>query len=472
MKIPVNPQDVERELYQRSLFEFVQDFWPVIESHEMRLNWHIEYICTELEHVARKIVDGEHKDYDLVINIPPGTTKSTLVTIMLPAWMWAVSPGTRIISTSYSHSLSITHAIKSRDIILSDKFQALWGVNIKKDQSGKQEYANTERGERIATSIGGSITGKHGDLIIIDDPINPKMASSDAERQAANTYISDTLHTRKTDKEVTATILIMQRLHQDDPTGLFLDKGTVRHICLPGELSDNVHPPELTENYQDGLLDPVRLSRDALTELKTDLGSYGYSGQIMQSPAPEGGGIWQTEWFQTIPDKDFPTNFEQYGTDWDLAYTKNDENSASAYVVSGVKQNQIYIDEVGWDWLEFPGLIGLMKNKPSPHYVENKASGKSAVQTLTQQGVNAIPANLATSQDKIARARMATPTVEAGRVYVRESQFSKLMHDHKQGLIYFPNGSNDDVSDVLAQCIIRLSTAKKAKARRAKPRGF
>jgi predicted phage terminase large subunit-like protein len=261
------------------------------------------------------------------------------------------------------------------------------------------------------------------------------------------------------DKEVSVTILIMQRLHQDDPTGHMLAKGgNVKHICLPGELSDNVSPTELKENYIDGLLDPRRLSQNVLDELKLDLGSYGYSGQIQQSPSPMGGGIWQ-KWFIPVPDNkmdDIIGSLVKYGTDWDTAYTEKQGNSASAYVTGGKKDNDVYIDWIGYAFKEFPDLIKYMAQQSAPHYIEKKASGKSAKQTLTNEGINAVEVDVS-GGDKIARARMATPAAEAGRVFVRKSQLNMLYYDEKQGVLKFPNASHDDLADALSQSIQRLT---------------
>lgn len=458
----VDPYLIRKELFRRSYFEFFKHYWNVLESRELIPSPHIEFIANELQLAVERVARKETKQYDLVINIPPAMSKSSLVTILLPAWIWAYYPETRIISTSYSASLAISHSIKSRDIINSDEYKKTYKLELKDDKAGKQEYANTKKGERIATSIGGTITGKHGDIIIIDDPINPKKAISQIERENANDYIKNTLNTRKTDAKVSLTILVMQRLHTDDVTGLFLGRDNIRHISLPAEESEHIKPIEARQIYKEGLLDSKRLSYPVLNEIKNNIGSYAYAGQYQQQPAPDGGGIWRQEWFIPIPDKDFPTDLTFYGTDWDLAYTKNESNSASAYIVAGKKENNIYIDEVEWKWVEFPDLINLMRTKPAPHYIENKASGKSAKQTLTQEGINAIEIDVAGGGDKTARARMATPSAEAGRVYIRQSQIDKLFNNSKQGLKYFPNGSNDDVADALSQSILRLSKTFKA----------
>lgn len=452
------------EICQESFYEFFKEFWGEIEEESLVDNWHIEYICEELQIVAENLFQRKPKLYDLIINIPPGTTKSTICTVMFPAWCWCRDPSIRTLTNSYSSSLSINHATKSRDLIQSDKYRRYFGnIELKDDQNNKSNYKNTSGGQRIATSTGGASTGNHAHFIINDDPVNPKQALSDAERKTANNHIDHTLSTRKVDKKVSVSITVMQRVHEDDPTGHMLAKnGRIKHICLPGELSDRVKPEELKERYADNLLDPLRLDRETLTDLKIDLGSYGYSGQIQQSPSPEGGGIWQ-KWFIPVPDRemdDLIHTLRDYGTDWDTAYTKDDANSASAFVTSGKKGNDIYLDKAGYDFKEFPDLIRYMSLQPAPHYIEKKASGKSAKQTLTNAGINAIEVEV-TGGDKQARARMATPTAEAGRVYVRASLLDFIYNDDKQGILKFPNASHDDLQDAVTQSIQRHSKARK-----------
>lgn len=451
---------VKGELCRRSFFYFVKQFWSIIIPEEPIYNWHIEYLCDELQRMVYLVKERKSKEYDCIINIPPGTSKSTIATVMLPAWCWTIDPSLRVLTASYSGSLSTDHALKSRDIIKSDKYQKMFnGVEIKKDQDNKTHYKTTRGGERYATSVGGTITGFHAHIIIVDDPINPKGASSDVERETANNFMDVTLSTRKVNKSVTPTILVMQRLHKNDCTGNWLEKKgkKLKHICLPGEISKDIKPKELKEKYVDGLLDVKRLTRNDLDELKINLGSYGYAGQIMQTPAPEDGAIWQ-KWFKAIDDDEFnrilPT-IKKIGTDWDLAYTQKETNSASAYVTAGVIEKDMYIDDIGFGWFEFPKLIPFMQSKRSPHYIEAKASGKSAKQVLTNKGIPAIEVNV-TGGDKIARATMATPYAESGMIYIRKSLANKLYYDDKQGILVFPNGEHDDLQDALVQSINRL----------------
>lgn len=458
-KQPIDIDKAMGALCKKEFYFFVQEFWDIVIPEDPVWNWHIKYLCDELQVIVERVVRREAKLEDVITNIPPGTSKSTIFTVMLPAYAWAIDPTLRILSISYSDTVSMGHAIKSRSIIQSDKYRRYFPhVEIKRDQNSKSNYENTKNGQRYAAGIGGSITSMHFHIIICDDLINPKEAASEIECATANATIDNTLPTRKVDKKVTVTLTVMQRLSDNDPTAHLLGKKgkKVRHICLPAELLDGVKPKELERYYVDGLLDPIRLDREVLADMLADLGPANFAGQFGQRPAPAGGLIWQ-KWFREVPDENWPDRkfFQLYGTDWDTAYTKEDDNAASAYMSAGKIGHNIYIDDFDWQWLEFPALINWMKTKPAPHYIEAKASGKSSKQTLTQNGIPAIEIAVS-GGDKIARANMATPVAAAGMVYIRKSMAERLYSDAKQGILNFPRGKFKDLADVLAQCLQRL----------------
>lgn len=464
-------------LCRRSFFRFVQEFWDEVIPEDPVWNWHIPYLCSEAQAIVMRIAKippvknkqgrvirpgkpREPKEADFLCNIPPGTTKSTIFSVMLPAWAWTVDPTLRILTFSYSQSLSTDFALKSRDIIRSDKYRRLFGdINIKQDQDNKTHYKNEKNGERYATSVTGTATGFHAHLLIGDDPLNAKEEASEAALITANNFMNTTLPTRKIDKAISVIMLIMQRLNENDPSGNWLAKKDkkVKHIKLPATDRGEIKPAELKDNYVDGKLDPLRLSDEILAEAKVDLGEYGYSGQFQQDPAPESGGIWQ-KWFIPIEDHLFPhpDDLESYGTDWDTAFTKDDTNAASASITAGKKENNAYIDKFDYVYKEFPELIQWMTLWPDPHYIEAKASGKSAKQTLVNNGINAIEIEVKGGADKVARARMATPYAQAGRVFVRKSILDRLYNDAEQGILKFPKQKKLDVADALAQSIQRL----------------
>lgn len=333
-------------------------------------------------------------------------------------------------------------------------------VQIRQDIDSKSRYQNTAGGERRATSVGGSVTGFHAHVIIVDDPLNPNEAISEKDRDKANRFMTDTLPTRKVDKLVSLTVLIMQRLHENDPAGQMLKNEdlVVEHICLPGYESPNINPPELVEYYVDRQLDPIRLSHAAMKKLKAAMGSYNYAGQIGQEPSPADGEIWKRSWFKIMPRAKILEAYKciNHGHDWDLAYTEDTKNSASAYVHGCKADHFAAVLDCGFAYLEFPPLIQYMKSKSErAHYIEAKASGKSAKQTLVRQGIPAVEITVAGGSDKMARTRFATPFAEAGMVIVAQEVADLFLDDPQQGLLKFPK-TGTDLNDAFVQFLNRV----------------
>jgi predicted phage terminase large subunit-like protein len=449
-------------------FYFVRLFWDVIIAEEAVFNWHIEYLCRELEIIARSIVKRERKPYDLIINIPPGTTKTTIITIMFPAWIWTLDGTIRIISNSYAEELSLEHATKSRDIITSDKYKRLFPeIELRRDKSAKSAYENTATGARYTTSTGSKITGRHSHLILSDDPLNPSQAASEAGRKGAIEH-TKTLATRKVNKANTPTVTIMQRLHEEDVTGYLLSKDIkkIKHICLPAELTDDVKPAELRERYVDGLLDPVRLSREVLDEQKSDLGSIQYSCQYDQNPTAEGGNIIKKDWFRYIHPDDFERLHRNEPMVFfvDTAFTEKTENDPSGAIAVCKIGNDLYVTDAKKWRLKFPDLIkalpAYVKDKGysnvSTIRIEPKANGLSVIHQLQRTtGLNVVPIQIPLNengrqQDKIQRANAASPTVECGRIFLVSGAWNEDFVDEICG---FPNKAHDEYMDALGYAI-------------------
>jgi predicted phage terminase large subunit-like protein len=447
-----------RQMCTDSFYEFVQFFWDVIIPEKPVWNWHIKYLCEELQTLAGYIVRREAKPYDLIINIPPGTTKSTIATVMFPAWIWTQDPTIRVITNSYSAALAIEHATKSRDIIMSDKYRSLFPhILIRRDKAAKSSYENTSGGARYATSTGGMITGIHGHLIINDDPLNPGQAASEVERKAANDHTT-TLASRKVDKANTPIITIMQRLHENDVTGYLLAKKAekIRHICLPAELSSLVSPAEIRKNYINGLLDPVRLSRKILDEQLIDLGSRGYSGQYDQNPVADGGNIVKREWFRRISYADFmrlkagiPVTFFA-----DTAYTEKKENDPTGIIGTCKVRNDLYILCAKKVRYKFPELIRFLPTYVREHgytaqstiRIEPKANGLSVVDQLKESTRLNITCTPSPVDSKETRLNAASPKVECGRVILVDGPWNEEFIEEICG---FPAKEHDEYVDLL-----------------------
>lgn len=288
-----------RSICKESFYEFVKEFWGVVVPETPVWNWHIKYLCDTFQEDAERVFANQPKFHDTVVNISPGSTKSTVLSIMAPAWVHARRPDMRVLAASHTQQLTFELGRKCRMVEESPMYRAAFPEMVpSRDQWTKSLFMNTAGGGRMAATVGGmSPTGFHAHFILVDDPLDPQQAKrvSETEMDAANNFMSEVLPSRKVNKDVAITWLIMQRLHQNDPTGHMLAKGKqVRHICLPAEKSNKVKPLKLRHRYgATGLMDPVRLSQKVLDEAKVDLGEFGYAGQYRQHPVPRGGGMFK-----------------------------------------------------------------------------------------------------------------------------------------------------------------------------------
>ncbi len=458
----IEADGIERDACKDSFYEFFLSFWAVINEEVLENNWHIKYLCDTLQELTVNIVARKKKLHDIIINIPPGTTKSTITTIMYPVWLWTQDASLRIITNSYSADLSIEHSVKSRDIIISDKFRRLFPeIILRPDKYAKSSYENTSKGARYTTSTGGTITGKHAHVLINDDPENPKQALSDLKRKEANEH-TKTLSSRKVNKKNTPTITIMQRLHSDDVTGYLLNKkkDKIRHICLPAQLSKFVKPEEVRQNYVNRLLDPRRLSEEVLEEAKEDLGSRAYAGQYEQTPSEEGGNIIKEEWFGYCSFAQFMsmkglTPIIFFG---DTAYTEKQVNDPSGFIATCKLGNTMYIINAVTVRKKFPALVRFlptyvgqnMYTKRSSIRIEPKASGKSVVDTLAElTGLNIVETP-SPKEDKETRLNAASPTVEARKVVLIEGNWNEAFVEEVCG---FPSKPHDEYVDLIGYAI-------------------
>jgi len=315
---------LRRELCMDSLEHFVREFWDVLISNECQWNFHMSVMCEELQKVGEYVIAGEACPYKyLVINVPPGSSKSTIGSVMFPAWLWIREQSLRVCNATYAQTLSNDLSLKCRTIIESDKFKELFpDVGLKPDANQKSLYYNIGKGYRYATSTGGTLTGMHFHIQICDDLMSPKHAGSAVETEKANDWMSATLSTRFVDKNTGVMVLIQQRLSEDDQTAHLLEngRGNIKHICLPAEETDDIRPIELKEKYVDGLLDPVRMTKTYLKAFEAQHGSYVYAGQFLQTPTPPSGGMFDTKEIETVEYIN-PDDIVEMWRAWDKAGT-------------------------------------------------------------------------------------------------------------------------------------------------------
>lgn len=463
LKQPVNEAALAGSICRDDFYFFLTEFWDVVIKEEPVFNWHIKFLCDTLQEIVERVIRRESALWDyVIINVPPGSTKSTIATQFLPIWSWTADASLRWICSSYSADVSLDHGDKSRLIFRSEKFARYFPELLPdRDNDAKSDFKNLLGGERYATSTGANITGNHAHVIVVDDPLNPKGAVSDADRKSANKYVDETLFSRKVDKKIVPTIIIMQRLHEDDVTGHVLKKPGLRvlHICLPAELSNNIQPAELRKEYerQGGLLDPIRLDRDVLKTMRTVLGTYAASGQLDQRPSPEEGGILKKRWFEIV-DRVVPAH-APVKFRIDPAYTEKTSNDATGFLAYFMEGGILYVVNAEELFLELPELTAYLKvyyqrhggDHRSTMKVEPKASGKSVVQSLkTIKGFN-IMEGRAPKEDKIARVNSISPSCEAGKVKLLRGSWNEYFLGQ---LGAFPNASQDNLVDCLAEAVL------------------
>ena len=365
MRIVTDPIRLEASICRDSLEEFVRKFWKTIVPEKLVWNWHMTVICNEMQRSAERMIAGLPREHDLLINVPPGSSKSTICSILFPAWLWTRMPSARIICSSYAKDLALTLSRKCRKIVRSEKYRRLFPeIVLEEDQDTKGLFANTTGGERQAVATGGAAMGNHAHAIVVDDPVDPRRALSEMDLPKSCKWVVDDLQTRKVDKEVAFTACIMQRVHEADPSAEMLRVGAregsfpVRHICIPGEVDDqnrqDVQPEELLEFYtEDGLLDPVRLSRRVLKGYEATMSLYSYSGQIRQRPVPRTGGMFMVDKMEIHP-APAPINIEKFVRYWDKAATEGG-GSATVGILLGRHRNGRFwiLDRVRGQWDTF-----------------------------------------------------------------------------------------------------------------------
>ena len=449
---------------------FFQWAWLQISNEPLTLNWHIKEICRELQFLSQFIIKRLPPPYlELFIEVPPGSTKSSICSQSWPVWCYLQDPSLIFIVDSYSADASLNHSVKAKAIIKSDGFNQFFNPYIKV-KFGKQfeltrdngaDWINNFGGRYFSTSTTGTVTSMHAHCLIFDDPMNAVISDSESKRIASNRAYDLTFPTRKINKDTTPSVFISQRLNEEDTIGHVKARSTsYKEICLPAELSDNISPEYLKEKYIDGLLDPIRLSRTILEKSKTDLGSFGYAGQFLQQPYPEEGGHIKKEWFMFCDE--VPDNIA-YDLWIDGAYTDKAKNDPTGFMICGfdVARGRLYIKHYESDWLIIPDVIKKVKSliltkgdQSSMIFVEPKASGYSFIQMIQEEtyfNVTRITGRLV-QDGKMARVKYAAPKVESSRVYLLQANWNS---EFITQLTAFPNYTHDEVPDLLGYAVKR-----------------
>ena len=436
---------LEAESARRSLREFAKKFWHVVEpAEQLRWNWHLDVLCDVLEMCAR----GELTK--VIINVPPGTMKTLLVNVMFPAWVWATFPSKRFLTASHSFERSLDANVKLRQIVSSALYKEQYDVELAGDQNAKERFDTTDGGWRIATSVGGPGVGMHPDFIIVDDPLTPLKARSKVERDTVNHWVTKTLSTRGIMRRV-CTIVIMQRLHQDDPSGHLLARGGWEHVMLPMRYERARRNPYDMRGREGELLWPSLLPDDKVRAVEKLLGAYDTAGQLQQRPAPQGGGLFKRSWFKIIEPEVAAAMMGRECRGWDTAATEGAgdwtvgvklKQAAEKFIFMNVVRGQFGPSEqkaVIKTTAIMDGRFCKVREEQEPG-----SAGKVVIASRAQDLVGYDYGGVPLSGDKEVRAGPLRAQAEAGNVYIVRAPWNEAFLEE---LELFPNGTNDDQVD-------------------------
>lgn len=452
---------IELELKRRELKgfkNFVTYFWDTIEpTQPLSWNWHHDELCDVCERLYR----GD--ETRVVVNIPPGTMKTLLMSVMFRAYIWSQDASQRFLSGSYGGGLSIEHNVKLRTIVTSAKYKVLFPhVVLTGDQNAKERFDTTLGGWSIATSVGGVGTGEHPNYVFVDDPLTEQQSRSAVERKNASSWISGTLSTRGVILNV-RVLIVMQRLHEDDPSGYLLSKGGWTHVCLPMRYEGVTLNKDGTAQYPDPrdhrkkvgeLLWPEMFSEQKVRQLEIDLGPYGAAGQLQQRPAPEGGGLFKREWFRFVQAS--PALARRIRC-WDTAATAQGGDYTAGVRIAESK-NTFYIEHSFRDQLSPAGVdatiyqYALLEHEKcgQRELREPGSSGKTVTDARAKSLKGYDYAEIRVTGDKVTNAKPFRAQCEAGNVCILRTgdhAADAWIEPFISELCNFPTGKNDDQVD-------------------------
>ncbi|AAZ68420.1 phage terminase large subunit [Ehrlichia canis] len=439
-------------------------FKTVSPNNKIINNWHIKIIADRLEATLNGKINR------LIINMPPRFIKSICVSIAWPSWILGLNPQARIIVASYSQVLSEKLSLDNRYILQSEWYKKLFPhVILSKDQNTKQKFQTIQRGYRFATSVGGSITGEGGDILIIDDPMNPMQALSKTYRQRVCHWFEQSFMTRLNDRKNSIVIIVMHRLHHDDLTGYLLSKklcnkwhllslpliaeqnNTFYSITSPWKFKHGKKTRNILHTRKEG--DPLykKYGKKYIEELKSELGSYAFAAQYQQNPIHLSNGMIKYVWLQRYSSYNYEdTNITQ---SWDTASSSNKTSNYSVCTTWSYKNNCFFLLEVYKAKLEYKSLkqeiINLANHwKPNAILIEKKASGLQIVQELTNNCTIPIIGIVPTT-DKVTRFYNVIPIFESRKIFLPND--APWLSNFEQELLSFPNTQNDDQIDSITQ---------------------
>lgn len=406
-----------------SLSAFVRLMWNVVEPAPLEWGWHMDAICNALQRVA----SGQTRR--LVINVPPGFSKSLLTSVFFPAWKWLSNPADRTLYLSHDADLARRDSRRTRILLQSPEYKDLMkeaGVTwtFARDQNETLNFENTARGFRYCASLGSGLTGKRGDNIVIDDPHDVKDATEGdpariAERlseQSAN--FDQVIQSRLNDQRTGSIVIIMQRVHDLDLTGHVFG-GTERYdtLILPMRYDPVIADPRDPRTEPGQLLDSVRFPEAVVARLESRLGHQA-SGQLQQRPVARGGGMFPPDGWMWLDRSAFPAKFEREAMGWDLAFGASDGGAFHVGIHGGLLAGRVYHGGEVRLRAEVSDLMTAMRAarerwpRATGWYVEKRASAAAVLDLLRREIPGMVPRE--PDGDKVARAQVWQPSHAAG----------------------------------------------------------
>lgn len=448
-----------KKLRDKFTGDYVRRCFNTVEpGKEYKHNWHIDYLCEILEACRTRQLRR------VIINMPFRSLKSITCTVSFPSFLLGADPSEQIMAASYSGMLSKKHSLDTRAVLYSGWYKTLFPETVlADDQNEKMKFMTTQRGHRIATSVGGSSTGEGGNFLIADDPVNSMQALSDVERETANNWLDQTFMSRQNDQSTSVVIVVMQRFHVMDPSGYLLQKGGWEHIKIP-----LIAPTRTIIDFgdfhkvreKDDVLHEARFPPDVVEQLKLDLGSYGFAGQLQQTPVPLGGGRLQLSWFpRHIMDKFNYNLVEEVVHSYDTASKGKEINNPTGCMEFSRIGSQWYITDAWKERLTYPALKKKVKTysagrMPNALLIEDKSSGMALIQELNDdQEFNVGVIAIEPEADKITRMDVHLAYVEAGRVSLPDGSVKPpvWLHDLEHTYAHFPAPAEWEYIDCTSQ---------------------
>lgn len=460
----------------QTLHGFIEEFWRVLEPVAVfRTGWALETMCEHLEAVTR----GDIKR--LLITVPPGMMKS-LVLVFWTAWEWGPMglPHLSCLATSYSQPNVFRDNLKLRDLVTSDKFQALWPLELRDDANGVRKFINTKSGFSEARPFS-KMTGGRANRVKIDDPHDTENAESPVQRAKTVKIMREAISDRVNDQMTDAIILIMQRLHEKDCAAVAISLGYV-HLNLPMEFepdrrcvtvlrpANDGNPAIIFEDprtYAGELLFPERFPAAAVAELKKAKGAYAWAGQYQQRPAPREGGLFKEAWLKIVGA--VPAGADRVRK-WDLAATEEAPGKDPDWTVGLLMAKDIagfyYVEHV----VRFRGTsaevekaIGVTASQDQARYglvriglnQDPGQAGKSQVAYLIRQLAGYVVESERETGSKATRAAPLASQAEAGNVMLIQGDWNE---DFIAELTTFPAGAHDDQVDAASGAFEMLAT--------------